>query len=87
MILFIGCFGAALLISVIVFFAFGGRELLSRKESAEQELETSDYIDEVAGSAARSATRSDRSPEPRSRPSSQPAAPAAIPASAAAPAA
>ena len=45
LILFLGCFGAALLISVIVFFAFGGRELLSRKESAEQELETSEYID------------------------------------------
>ena len=45
LILFIGCFGAALLISIIVFFAFGGRELLSRRESAEQELETSDYID------------------------------------------
>ena len=42
LILFLGCFGAALLISVIVFFAFGGRELLSRRESAEQELETSD---------------------------------------------
>ena len=56
--LFIGCFGAALLISVIVFFAFGGRELLRRKETAEEELETSDYIDEVAGSAARAATRS-----------------------------
>ena len=41
LILFIGCFGAALLISVIVFFAFGGRELLSRRETAEQELETS----------------------------------------------
>jgi hypothetical protein len=46
------------LISVIVFFAFGGRELLSRKETAEEELETSEYIDQVAGSAARTATRS-----------------------------
>jgi len=58
LILFLGCFGAALLISVIVFFAFGGRELLSRKESAEQELETTEYIDQVAGDAARGATRS-----------------------------
>src|SRR6476646_5406375 len=50
LILFLGCFGAALLISVIVFFAFGGRELLSRTESAEQELATSEYIDQLAGS-------------------------------------
>jgi len=66
LILFIGCFGAALLISVIVFFAFGGRELLSRKESAEQELETSDYIDQVSGSAARTATRSTVTGTPQS---------------------
>jgi di/tricarboxylate transporter len=66
LILFLGCFGAALLISVIVFFAFGGRELLSRRESAEQELETSEYIDEVAGSAARSATRSTVTGTPQS---------------------
>jgi len=66
LILFIGCFGAALLISVIVFFAFGGRELLSRKESAEQELETSEYIDQVSGSAARTATRSTVTGTPQS---------------------
>ena len=66
LILFIGCFSAALLISVIVFFAFGGRELLSRKESAEQELATSEYIDEVAGSAARTATRSTVTGTPQS---------------------
>jgi di/tricarboxylate transporter len=66
LILFIGCFSAALLISVIVFFAFGGRELLSRKESAEQELETSEYIDEVSGTAARTATRSTVSGTPQS---------------------
>ena len=66
LLLFLGCFGAALLISVIVFFAFGGRELLSRRESAEQELETSEYIDEVAGTAARSATRSTVTGTPQS---------------------
>ena len=66
LILFLGCFGAALLISVIVFFAFGGRELLSRKESAEQELATSEYIDQVAGSAARGATRSTVTGTPQS---------------------
>ncbi|MET0865490.1 MAG: SLC13 family permease [Nakamurella sp.] len=66
LILFIGCFGAALLISVIVFFAFGGRELLSRKESAEQELESSEYIDQVSGDAARSATRSTVTGTPQS---------------------
>src|SRR6476659_7916871 len=63
---FLGCFGAALLISVIVFFAFGGRELLSRKESAEQELQTSEYLDQVAGSAARGATRSTVTGTPQS---------------------
>ena len=69
LILFIGCFGAALLISVIVFFAFGGRELLSRKETAEQELETSEYIDEVAGSAATDCdpVDGDRNPAVRGR--------------------
>ena len=66
LILFLGCFGAALLISVIVFFAFGGRELLSRKETAEQELETSEYIDQVAGTAARNATRSTVTGTPQS---------------------
>ena len=66
LILFLGCFGAALLISVIVFFAFGGRELLSRRESAEQELATSEYIDQVAGSAARGATRSTVTGTPQS---------------------
>jgi len=66
LILFLGCFGAALLISVIVFFAFGGRELLSRKETAEHELETSEYIDQVAGTAARNATRSTVTGTPQS---------------------
>ena len=66
LILFLGCFGAALLISVIVFFAFGGRELLSRKESAEQELATTEYIDQVAGSATRTATRSTVTGTPQS---------------------
>lgn len=66
LILFLGCFGAALLISVIVFFAFGGRELLSRRESAEQELATSEYVDQVAGSAAREATRSTVTGTPQS---------------------
>jgi di/tricarboxylate transporter len=66
LILFLGCFGAAVLISVIVFFAFGGRELLSRKETAEQELATKEYVDGVAGTAARNATRSTVSGTPQS---------------------
>jgi di/tricarboxylate transporter len=66
LILFLGCFGAALLISVIVFFAFGGRELLSRKETEEQELETTEYIDQVSGQAARTATRSTVTGTPQS---------------------
>src|SRR6476659_7378280 len=66
LILFLGCFGAALLISVIVFFAFGGRELLSRRDSVYHELATTEYIDDVAGSAARGATRSTVTGTPQS---------------------
>ncbi len=56
--LFLGCFGAALLISVIAFLAFGGRDLMRRKETADEERDTADYIDDVTGSAAHAATRS-----------------------------
>ncbi|MGS0688342.1 SLC13 family permease [Nakamurella sp. GG22] len=66
LILFLGCFGAALLISVVVFFAFGGRELLSRRDTAEHELENNAYMDQVTGSAAREATRSSVTGTPQS---------------------
>jgi len=64
--LFIGCFVAALLISIVVFFAFGGRELLRRKETAEEELATRDYVDKTAGKAARTATRATVTGTPQS---------------------
>jgi Na+/H+ antiporter NhaD/arsenite permease-like protein len=55
LILFLGCFGAAVLISLIVFFAFGGRELMSRRDT--DRVQNNAYVDEVAGAAARTATR------------------------------
>ncbi len=55
LILFLGCFGAAILISLVVFFAFGGRELMSRGDA--DRVENNAYVDEVAGAAARTATR------------------------------
>ncbi|WP_111768763.1 SLC13 family permease [Nakamurella deserti] len=55
LILFLGCFGAAVLISLVVFFAFGGRELLSRRDT--DRVQNNSYVDEVAGAAARTATR------------------------------
>jgi len=64
--LFIGCFVAALLISIVVFFAFGGRELLRRKETAEEELATREYVDKTAGKAARTATRATVTGTPQS---------------------
>ena len=66
LILFLGCFGAALLISVVVFFAFGGRELLSRRDTAEHDRENNAYMDQVTGSAARDATRSSVTGTPQS---------------------
>jgi di/tricarboxylate transporter len=55
LILFLGCMGTAVLISLAVFFSFGGRELLSRR-GAEAVASTA-YVDDVAGAAARTATR------------------------------
>ena len=66
LLLFVGCFSAALLISVVVFFAFGGRDLLRRRETADDETRTGAYLDEVTGSAARTATRSPVTGTPQS---------------------
>ncbi len=55
LVLFLGCFGAALLISLVVFFAFGGRELMSRRDT--DTAATDAHVEAVAGAAARTATR------------------------------
>lgn len=64
--LFLGCFTSALVISLVAFFAFGGRELMRRRSDTRESLATSEYLDQVAGSAARTATRATVSGTPQS---------------------
>lgn len=64
--LFLGCFGAAVLISVVVFFAFGGRELMRRKDTVQDEATANAYVAEVAGVASRTATRASVTGTPQS---------------------
>lgn len=64
--LFLGCFISALVISLVAFFAFGGRELMRRRSDTQESLATTEYLDAVAGSAARTATRATVTGTPQS---------------------
>jgi di/tricarboxylate transporter len=64
--LFLGCFLSALVISLVAFFSFGGRELLRRRSTTTENRETGEYLDHVAGDAARAATRAPVTGTPQS---------------------
>jgi di/tricarboxylate transporter len=64
--LFLGCFLSALVISLVAFFSFGGRELVRRRSTTTENRETGEYLDHVAGDAARAATRAPVTGTPQS---------------------